>query len=153
MAVGNVRRVVAMLAVLVAALGGGEAGATVLATSTRVLSVDTAGLLPINDAGNTALAFTTSADRQKVVITFSANCYTNGYVTIRITVDGANTNPNSPTILLCTVNNDGSWSTVAASRQAVYTAPRKGTHFLSITVSQSGGDFFNINNSSVTVMR
>jgi hypothetical protein len=127
--------------------------ATVLATSTRVLSIDATGLLPLNDAGKTALAFKTSADRQKVVITYNANCYTNGYVKIRITVDGANTNPNSTGIIFCGVNNDGSWSTVSASRQAVYTVPRKGTHYLSITVTQDGGDFFNIYNSSVSVMK
>jgi hypothetical protein len=108
--------------------------------------------LPLNDAGKTALAFKTSADRQRVVITYNANCYTNGYVKIQITVDGANTNPNSPEIMFCSVNNDGSWSTVAASRQAVYTAPKKGAHNLSITVRQDGGDFFLIYNSSVSVM-
>ena len=96
------------------------AHATVLATSTRVLSIDTAGLVPINDAGNTALAFTTSADRQKLlVIHYIANCYTNGNNKIQITVDTADTSPNSTPIMFCSVNNDGDRSTVAASRQDI----------------------------------
>ena len=147
----------ATLASLLAAaamLAGLPARADVLATSTRGTNITTVGLLPLNEAGNTAVAFTTTADRQKVVITYNADCYTGGPLYVSITVDGAATYPRSGGILLCTSNGGGLFEFTPAIRQVVYTPPKKGTHYVSVTTRFVGASFsFDLRNTSLVVMK
>ncbi|MFO1039555.1 MAG: hypothetical protein U1E45_22140 [Geminicoccaceae bacterium] len=147
--VANAASVLALAALMV----GLPVRADILATSTRATNITTLGLLPLNEAGNTALAFTTSADRQKVVITYNADCYTKGPLFIDMTVDGARTNPNSGGIVLCSSNTTPNLEFVSAIRQVVYTAPKKGRHFVEIRIRTMGAPFaFDIRNTSPVVM-
>src|SRR3954452_5953770 len=96
---------VVALAILGVAIGAApEAKANVLATATRTTDVtnntNLPVLLPLNDAGSTTLTFSTTKNRQKVVIVYNAECAavagtTSKFLSVSVLVDGNSTSPNS----------------------------------------------------------
>src|SRR5690349_11595637 len=98
-----------VLTVLAASLiGASGASANVLGTATNTNGIgggSSAVNVPVQQNGGTALAFSTSKTKQKVVITFNAECRADGsgWLSVSILVDGKPTNPNSGAdFALCT---------------------------------------------------
>jgi len=119
-------------------------------TSTSPITV------PINDSNGTALTFKTTVDRQRVVITYNAECQASGtvagdWLSVSILVDGKPTNPNSGTdFALCTSNN--LWT--GAVRQSIYVVPKGGNnHKVTVVAQGVGTTFWRLDDSSLVVQK
>ena len=149
------RRSSLALATFAASLvGASGASANVLATSTNT-SGSGGGSSPVNVAvqqnGGTALAFKTAKNKQKIVITFNAECRADGtgWVTVVVLVDGNQANPQSGSdFALCTPG--AGW--VGAVRQSVYTVPKVGAHSVTVVAQGiSGNNSWSLDDISLVV--
>jgi hypothetical protein len=133
---------------LASVIASTDVKAEILASTARVASVYNQGFVPVTEAGNTSLLFSTSVLKQKVLVTYTATCETNYYssLSLQIYVDGQVTNPKGSAILC---GSDYYPVTVSASRSAVYIVANKGTHSVIINLTGSG----TLSNASLTVQR
>jgi hypothetical protein len=140
------RRSTVALAVLVAGLGSlSNAKADVLATATRTnLTAGGGGgfvTLKLTDDGDDALAFTTAALGQKVVITFNAECQVRGggFLIVTVNVDGVEAAPASGTNFALCSSAPGNVvnQPTGAVRQSVFVVPSAGTHSVRVDAALS----------------
>lgn len=134
------------LAALVTAFGAvPTAKADVLATATRTnLTAGGGGgfvTLPLTDRGARALAFTTAAPGQKVVITFNAECEVRGggFLTLTVNVDGVEAAPASGTNFALCSSPPGNVvdQPTGAVRQSVFVVRTAGTHSVRVDAALS----------------
>ena len=90
----------------------------------------------VQQSGGTALAFSTSKQKQKVVITFNAECRADGsgWMTVIIVVDGNAANPPSGADFFALCTPGAGW--VGAVRQSIYCRAEDRNH--SVTVRAQG---------------
>ncbi|MFO1038327.1 MAG: hypothetical protein U1E45_15935 [Geminicoccaceae bacterium] len=128
------------LLTLATLLGTHEASAQVLATASRVGYATAPGNIPLTDAGSTSLSFTTSANNQKVVVTYSATCSA-GSVFLRIKVDGHATSPDQLSTF-CSWDSAHNTDNVSAAQQGFYVVPTHGTHKVTVVADPASFNFF-----------
>ena len=137
------------LAVFVAfaAMASTASAESLLTFGTRVSNLNsTTGhvLVPLNDAGATALPFNTTAANKLVKITYNAECGVLGPIgswqSVTILVDGVQANPQNGTdFALCTATSTTTFSWMGAVRQSLIKVPAKGTHNVQVVVDLLAG--------------
>ena len=139
---GCVRWMLAPLAVAISLVGATVAEADILATTANTGGTSGGSLqvnVAVQQSGGTALAFSTTKQKQKVVITFNAECHADGggWMTVIIVVDGKEANPPSGNdFALCTPG--AGW--VGAVRQSIVVVPRTGTHSVIVRAQGIAGN-------------
>jgi len=132
--------------VVVAAMSLNASAESLLASTTRTGNYNqftTHVFVALNDAGATALSFTTTANNKVVKITYNAECGVTGPVgswqSVTILVDGVQASPASGTgFAFCT--STGSVITwVGSVRQSLIKVPVKGTHNVQVLVDLLSG--------------
>lgn len=152
----NLRRPAGAIALAALVTGATAARADILATTStpeRSSGGSSRASVVLNIDGGTALKFKTTVAKQKVVITFNAECRADGagWVTVLLLVDGKATNPPSGVdFALCTAG--AGW--VGAVRQSVYTVPTQGTHSVTVLAQGiSGNDSWSLADISLVVVK
>jgi hypothetical protein len=153
--------VLGILAWSAAVLAAVPASAELLATATWVGtlggSIMTLFPLPLTRNGGTTVVFTTTVRREKVRITYTAQCGIAGnnlvHFNALITVDGNLADPATTDFALCT-GVVADYINTGAVRQVIYVASTVGTHrvqVLGAMVGTSNGAGYSIGNSSLVV--
>ena len=146
---------VLVLTTAAAILGGPSAAkANLLASAIRTVAINgnsAVVTVPLTDSGSLGLAFSTSADRQKVVIRYNAECgaFGSGWLSVSILVDGVQANPASGTdFAMCT-----NTAYVGALRQSTFTVPTAGAHSVTVTAQSvsSSAPSWRLDDTSLTV--
>ena len=117
--------------------------------------------IPLNSAGATTLAFSTTANNQAILIKYSAECGVRGtaasqWMDIDILVDGVVVPPTvGSSDAFCTTDKTfGSNSWVMAGVNALYTVPLKGAHTIQIQGKLNfGATVGHLGDSSLVVFR
>ena len=127
-----------------------NAEAALLGTTTRIINFPfpegAPVFLPLNDGGGTTVAFNTTAARQKVVVSFTAECAnsddTGSWVNIDILVDGVAIRPTNSlsSDAFCTSDGTSRHIWAAQAYNAVYVVPNAGAHVVRIRATISAGN-------------
>jgi hypothetical protein len=119
-----------------------QSQATIKATATRTspigFSDGSTHLIPLTNAGATAIAFTTTNPNQKVIISYSAECAVKGgdnatYLDIDILVDGVPAPPSNSDNAFCTDHGNnilGNWVSAVTLVVALVRTP--GAHSVQV---------------------
>jgi hypothetical protein len=119
-----------------------QSQATIKATATRTnpdhFTDGSPHLIPLNNAGATAIAFTTTKPNQKVIISYSAECAVKGgdnatYLDIDILVDGRAAPPSNSDNAFCTDHGNnilGNWVSAVTLVVALVRTP--GAHSVQV---------------------
>jgi hypothetical protein len=109
------------------------ANADIVKRATHAYNIDNVqGLLPIY-YNQPYLDFTTSKRNQPIAVTFSANCNTDGWLYIRVLVDGQPTyTDNNIWSVYCSVDGSGDANEEIVTKLTTYDVPNPGRHNLTV---------------------
>jgi hypothetical protein len=146
---------------LALAIGIPDAPAKTLGQATNTEGWDEFGedeiAIPLKKNGATTITFKTEKDNTLVVATYNAECAVLGppssRLSIRITVDGVDTNPKAGiNFAFCAATNGTNKIYTAVSRQAVITVPTAGTHTVQVFgVLPDGAIFASVDDTSIVI--
>jgi hypothetical protein len=131
--VNTLARTLACAALAIAsATASADARVLALATTIAPFSVTaTEKAVPLRQNGAKAITFRTTRSNTLVVVTYNAECGVNtgGQLSVRIAINGVNTQPDDPRdVVLCSSVDPTLLNVNAASRQVVIRVPQAGLH-------------------------
>jgi len=139
----NFKIITAMLFAGFAFAPAGAMAKTVLALATRAADFDAAmnkADLPLNDNGDTSISFRTTLNNTRVYITYNGKCGatggSGGWLSLLITVDGNNTDPNNgEQFAMCGIVSSSQPLFTSGTRMVTTVVPLAGTHTVVVTGS------------------